>query len=147
VIDDEPDICLALEEALQTSHDVVTTTDAVRAVDLLAAGQRFDLILCDVRMPRMTGLDFHARLTALVPSQACRVVLMSGDFSRRPGDPSLVLPAPVLGKPFGIDQVLSLLHESMQAELSESRTPRSDEACSGPALPVVGAPVTSSLRT
>jgi signal transduction histidine kinase/CheY-like chemotaxis protein len=117
VIDDEPDICLALEEALQTSHDVVATTEAGRALELLAAGQRFDLILCDVRMPRMTGLDFHAQLTALDPSQARRVVLMSGDFSRRPGDPPQVLPASVLQKPFGIERVLSLLHESMQAEL------------------------------
>jgi signal transduction histidine kinase/ActR/RegA family two-component response regulator len=126
VIDDEPDICLALEEALQRSHDVVTTTEAVRALDLLAAGQRFHLILCDVRMPRMTGLDFYARLTALDPSQARRVVLMSGAFSRRPGDPALVLPAPVLEKPFGVDRVLSLLHESMRTELSASRTPKGD---------------------
>ncbi len=121
VIDDEPDICFALEEALQTSHDVVATTEAGRALELLAAGQRFDLILCDVRMPRMTGLDFHAQLTALDPSQARRVVLMSGYFSRRPGDPPQVLPAPVLEKPFGIERVLLLLHESMQAELPASR--------------------------
>jgi signal transduction histidine kinase/CheY-like chemotaxis protein len=113
VIDDEPDICLALEEALQEQHDVLALTEAHEALERLAAGQRFDLILCDVRMPRMTGVAFHARLSARDPAQASRVILMSGDFSRRPGDPEVVLPGPVLEKPFGIERVLSLLHEAM----------------------------------
>jgi PAS domain S-box-containing protein len=116
VIDDEPDICLALEEALQAQHDVVCLTEAHEALEQLAAGQRFDLILCDVRMPRMTGVAFHARLSARDPAQASRVILMSGDFSRRPGEPEVALPGPVLEKPFGIERVLSLLHEAMARE-------------------------------
>ncbi len=116
IIDDEPDICLALEEALQAQHDVVGLTEALEALDRLAAGQCFDLILCDVRMPRMTGVAFHARLSARDPAQASRVILMSGDFSRRPGDPEVVLPVPVLEKPFGVERVVSLLHEAMARE-------------------------------
>jgi signal transduction histidine kinase/CheY-like chemotaxis protein len=113
VIDDETDICLVLQEALERSHDVISTTDAHRALELLAAGPRFDLILCDMRMPEMTGLDFHARLTAQDPAQARRVVLTSGGFFARPGVPPVVLPSPLLEKPFTLQQVLSLLHQAM----------------------------------
>jgi CheY-like chemotaxis protein len=116
IIDDETDLCEALQEALELSHDVVTTTDAHRGLEMLAAGQRFHLILCDVRMPEMTGVEFHAQLERDNPAQASRVVLMSGGFSRRSGDAPLVLKSPLLEKPFVAKQVLALMHEAMRRE-------------------------------
>jgi PAS domain S-box-containing protein len=114
VIDDEPDICEVMREAVALYHNVVTTTDARQALEMLAGGQRFDMILCDIRMPEMTGIEFHTRLGTDNPAQASRVILMSGGFTRRPGDPSL--PRPLLEKPFALEQVLSLMRESMQRE-------------------------------
>ena len=114
VIDDEADLCEVMQESLAHSHDVVTTTDARQALDMLASGQRFDVILCDMRMPEMTGIDFFTKLEAANPAQASRVVLMSGGFTIRPGDPPL--PRPLLDKPFAIKQVLSLMREAMQSE-------------------------------
>jgi PAS domain S-box-containing protein len=116
VIDDEPNICELMQEALAPHHDVVTATTAHQALELLAAGQRFDLILCDIRMPAMTGIDFHTRLGTTDPAQASHVVLMSGGFTRRPGDPPIVLPRPFLEKPFKIEQVLALMREAMPCE-------------------------------
>jgi PAS domain S-box-containing protein len=115
-IDDEADLCEVMQEALALSHDVVATTDARHALELLAAGQRFDVILCDMRMPEMSGIDFHTLLGTDNAAQASRVVLMSGGFSRRPEDPPIVLPRPLLEKPFAITQVLSLMREAMQRE-------------------------------
>jgi PAS domain S-box-containing protein len=115
-VDDEEILCEVMQEALAPSHDVVTTTDARHALELLATGQRFDVILCDMRMPEMTGIDFHTRLCADNAAQARRVVLMSGGFSRRPGDPPVALPSPLLEKPFAIAQVLTLMREAMQGE-------------------------------
>ena len=116
VIDDEEDICEAMREALALYHDVVTITDPRQALALLAAGQCFDVILCDIRMPEMTGIDFHTRLRTDNPAQASRVVLMSGGFTSRPGDPPIALPMPLLEKPFAIEQVLSLMRDAMQRE-------------------------------
>jgi len=115
-IDDEADLCEAIKEALEPSHDVIAITDVRAALELLASGQHFDLILCDMRMPEMTGLDFHTRLEADDAGQASRVVLMTGGFTRRPGDPPIVLPRPLLEKPFTIVQVLSLMGEAMKRE-------------------------------
>lgn len=113
-IDDERDTCEVMQEALSPYHNLVTITDARQALALLATGQIFDVILCDMRMPDMTGIDFHTRLGTDNPAQAGRLVLMSGGFTRRPGDPPIELPRPVLEKPFTIEQVLSLMRESMQ---------------------------------
>jgi signal transduction histidine kinase/CheY-like chemotaxis protein len=119
-IDDEQDLCEAMREAVGGCHDVVTTTDARQALTLLAAGQRFDLILCDMRMPEMTGIDFHTRLGADNPAQASRVVLMSGGFTRRPGDAPITWPRPLLDKPFAVEEILSRMREKMEREPLDS---------------------------
>jgi PAS domain S-box-containing protein len=115
-VDDEQDMCDVMQDALAPYHNVVTTTHAGQALELLATGQRFDVILCDMRMPEMTGIGFHTRLGSSNPAQASRVVLMSGGFTRRPGDCPIALPRPLLEKPFAIEQVLSLMREAMQRE-------------------------------
>jgi PAS domain S-box-containing protein len=115
-VDDEQDMCDVMQDALAPYHNVVTTTHAGQALELLATGQRFDVILCDMRMPEMTGIGFHTRLGTSNPAQASRVVLMSGGFTRRPGDCPIALPRPLLEKPFAIEQVLSLMREAMQRE-------------------------------
>jgi PAS domain S-box-containing protein len=113
-IDDEPDTCEVMQEAMGDTHELVTTTNAGRALELLAAGERFDLILCDIRMPQMTGIDFYAQLAIDDPAQASRVVLMSGGITRRHGDLPVTLPRPLLEKPFELEQVLALMREAMQ---------------------------------
>jgi PAS domain S-box-containing protein len=78
VIDDEPMLCSALERILRPHHDVVLTTLAAEALPRLEAGEPFDLILCDLMMPRMNGMDFHAALQRLRPELTGRVVFLTG---------------------------------------------------------------------
>ncbi len=78
VIDDEPMLCSALERILRPHHDVVLTTLAAEALPRLEAGERFDLILCDLMMPRMNGMDFHAALHRLRPELTGRVIFLTG---------------------------------------------------------------------
>ncbi|MFS8068297.1 MAG: ATP-binding protein [Byssovorax sp.] len=78
VIDDEPAIGIALRRTLQDDHDVEAVTSARGALDLLFAGRRFDLILCDMMMPEQTGEGLHAELAAKLPDQAERMVFLTG---------------------------------------------------------------------
>jgi CheY-like chemotaxis protein len=48
------------------------------ALELLSVDSAFDLILCDLMMPGMTGMDFHVELSRSAPELARRVVFMTG---------------------------------------------------------------------
>jgi len=78
VIDDELMIAKALHRTLSRDHDVTTLTVAADALCLLQAGEHFDVILCDVMMPQMTGLELYERLVAEAPDQAARMIFLTG---------------------------------------------------------------------
>jgi len=78
VVDDEPLILSAIRRSLGTEHEVVTATQAVQALDRITAGERFDVVLCDLLMPNMTGMDLHARLVSAAPDQAEKMIFLTG---------------------------------------------------------------------
>jgi PAS domain S-box-containing protein len=78
VIEDEQLGGRALKRVLDIDHDVYVTSTAQAALELIESGTRFDVILCDVMMPVMTGVEFHKRLTLSHPQQARRVVFITG---------------------------------------------------------------------
>jgi PAS domain S-box-containing protein len=120
VIDDEKDLLDVTRDGLIGLHDVMTTPDARQALEWISAGDRFDLVLCDMMMPLMTGMEFYTRLHAQVPEQANRVVFMTGGaFTPRAREFLARLPNLRLEKPFDVDHLLAMLH----AQLDTARPP------------------------
>ncbi len=78
VVDDEPLMGRLVQRTLGTEHEVVVTLQATEALARIGAGDRFDLILCDVMMPEMTGVELHAELMRWVPDQAGSMVFLTG---------------------------------------------------------------------
>jgi CheY-like chemotaxis protein len=78
VIDDEPAVVKAVSRILGSEHDVVTTHRAQDALALIVGGDRFDVILCDLMMPEMTGMEFHGELVRASPEQADKIVFVTG---------------------------------------------------------------------
>jgi signal transduction histidine kinase/ligand-binding sensor domain-containing protein/CheY-like chemotaxis protein len=77
-IDDEPLLLAALSRTLAPEHEVVTFTSARQALERLRAGERFELILCDLMMPEMTGMELHETLVREAPGLAERMVFLTG---------------------------------------------------------------------
>jgi CheY-like chemotaxis protein len=77
VVDDEPMVGLALSRLL-ASHDVTVVERAAAAQDLLGRGERFDLVLCDLMMPDMTGMALHAWVAERDPVLAARMLFVTG---------------------------------------------------------------------
>jgi PAS domain S-box-containing protein len=77
VVDDDAVVGKALRRILK-DHDVTVFTDARDARDHIASGQRYDVLFCDLMMPEMTGMDFHAELGRTTPEQADRIVFVTG---------------------------------------------------------------------
>ena len=67
IVDDEPNVRLMLSTALgSVGYEVVEAEDGERALALLEnGGTALDLVLLDLQMPRMDGMELLARLRAL----------------------------------------------------------------------------------
>ncbi|MBX3187082.1 MAG: response regulator [Labilithrix sp.] len=102
VIDDEPLLAQAIARMLtREQHEVVTLQNARRALERLVAGERFDVILCDLMMPEMSGMEFHAELERALPELLDRLVFMTGGaFTPAAREFLDRVPTPRLEKPF-----------------------------------------------
>ncbi|MFO0610768.1 MAG: PAS domain S-box protein [Polyangiales bacterium] len=78
VVDDDPYVGGALRRVFGREHDVTLAGDGREALDLLLAGSRFDAIVCDLMMPRMTGDELYAELGRVAPDQRERMIFLTG---------------------------------------------------------------------
>jgi signal transduction histidine kinase len=78
VVDDEPAMGRALQRALREHMDVIALTGGKEAVKRIAGGERFDVILSDVMMPEVTGMELYERLAVIAPDQAQRMIFVTG---------------------------------------------------------------------
>lgn len=100
IIDDEPLVLRAFRRTLAAHHNVEAVSDARGALEMIQQGKEFDLIFCDLMMPGMTGMDFHAVLQDKEPELATRVVFLTGGaFTSSARDYLDSVPNPALEKP------------------------------------------------
>ena len=70
VLDDEPDTASTFEMALKKNgYDVVAFTSPRQAFDYLARyPNKFDLVISDIKMPFMDGIEFAKKVKQQLPS-------------------------------------------------------------------------------
>ena len=78
IVDDEPEIRRALQRILSRKYVLSMCANGAEALHLLKAGDSFDVILCDILMPEMSGIEFFDELLRAVPEQAERVLFLTG---------------------------------------------------------------------
>jgi len=78
IVDDERLLAESLRRILSDDMVVTTTSDPIGLVERLAAGERYDVILCDVNMPALNGVDLLERVEARAPGHAERFIFMTG---------------------------------------------------------------------
>src|SRR5690606_5142014 len=111
VVDDEPMIATAIGRTLGLDHDVVVAATAAAALQHLRQEEAFDIILCDLMMPQMTGMDLYAELARTAPSQAARMVFLSGGAFTAAARTFLEkVPNQRLEKPFDTRQLVALVN-------------------------------------
>jgi signal transduction histidine kinase len=77
MVDDEPMLLRSVRRLLP-EYEIVCVESAKKALALLDSGRPFDLIVSDVMMPEMSGIDFYEELCARYPDEARRVVFVTG---------------------------------------------------------------------
>jgi len=116
LIDDEPRVGEAIARALSPDHDVDVVTDAYQARTRMAAGEKYDLIPCEL----MTGVDFYAEVMRRDPKVAGRFVFMTGGtFSPRARAFLESVANPCLEKPLDVSRLRSLVARASGARASD----------------------------
>ena len=101
VIDDEPALCKTIDRILAPQHEIFTTTSAAEAIGLIERGERYEVVLCDLMMPQMSGAALHHAIAQIAPDQAERMRFMTGGvFSEELASFLQTRSAPTLSKPF-----------------------------------------------
>ena len=118
-VDDDPLFLGTLRRVLAANHEVEAVASAREALDLLKRGERFDLILCDLMMPQMTGMDLFQEIVRLAPDLASRVVFLTGGaFSPRAQAFLERVPNARLEKPFCVREMQALIRERLATEVA-----------------------------
>jgi signal transduction histidine kinase/ActR/RegA family two-component response regulator len=131
VVEDEEAVRDMLVRVLkEAGYQTDTGTDGLEAMEKIKE-KDYDLIICDVRMPRLNGIELYRKLNSVGSEAGRRTLFITGDtispetigFIEENG-------IPYLGKPFEIDELL----EAVQKELKRARITgeAGSEARSGP---------------
>ena len=108
LVEDNEDVAAGIAAVLQTfgcavQHEIT----ADRALDVLIAGERFELVLSDIQMPgKLNGVDLAEKVRSEWPAQ--KIALMTGYADEL--DRARHIGVTVLAKPFNIDELHALVY-------------------------------------
>ncbi len=78
VIDDDPRVGSALVRSLRATYEVEAITSADQGLARLGQTKEYDLVLCDLMMPDMNGMEFFGHVQKLYPLYQDRIVFFTG---------------------------------------------------------------------
>ncbi|HWU85736.1 MAG TPA: ATP-binding protein [Kofleriaceae bacterium] len=110
IVDDDRPVAAAIALELG-EHDVVVAESGREALEILRRDKDFDVILCDLMMPEVSGMDVYEALRLIDAALLGRVVLMTGGaFTIRAGEFLSRVNAPMLEKPFESGQLHAIVN-------------------------------------
>jgi signal transduction histidine kinase len=123
VVDDDVMITTVLRRILGAEHSVTVATPTELLAGI-ARGERFDVVLCDLMMPDITGDELHRRIEEIAPELTPRVIFMTGGAVSETASAFLArVPNPRVAKPFEN----RLLRELVRSVASGKEAPRDSE--------------------
>ncbi|HVT08257.1 MAG TPA: ATP-binding protein [Polyangia bacterium] len=112
-VDDEALLLKAYRRMVGDAHELTTALGGHEALRLLERDAGFDVILCDLQMPEMSGMELHAAVRSRIPALSDRFVFVTGGaFSsdaRRFLEESV---AAVIQKPFRLEDLMALIERT-----------------------------------
>jgi PAS domain S-box-containing protein len=115
IVDDERALGEAIRHMLR-DHEVTVVTTAKEALELLISERPFDLVLSDLMMPEMSGMDLYEELRRRGSRAATRMVFMTGGAFTTAAQKFLDgVPNERLEKPFGVTTLRHLIRKLMSS--------------------------------
>jgi DNA-binding NtrC family response regulator len=80
IVDDEPEVLATLADLVRAfGYDVIEASDAESALPVIRGGRSLDLVITDLRLPGMNGVDLLAEIKRALP--AVPVIMLTGHCS------------------------------------------------------------------
>jgi PAS domain S-box-containing protein len=114
VVEDEPALAAAVSEALiDAGFHVDRASDGEQALRRLR-DRTYDVVICDLKMPRVDGIQFYRTISATSPLLARRVIFVTGDVAGTDAEQFLEASGcRWLAKPFRLGDLLRAAREVM----------------------------------
>ena len=113
VVDDEPIVGAAIRRTLNPEHDVTVAKSGREALELISKAD-FDLILSDVLMPEISGIDLYELLKESSPAILEKMVFITGGaFTSMARDFLETVPNVTLEKPFEPEVLRAFVREHL----------------------------------
>jgi CheY-like chemotaxis protein len=114
VVEDEPALASAVQEAFVDAGFVVDRAGDGEEGLARVAEHHYDLIVCDLKMPRVDGIRFYRAMTAATPALARRVIFVTGDVAGTDAERFLEdSGCRWLSKPFRLGDLLRAAREAL----------------------------------
>ncbi len=114
VVEDEPALASAVKEAFVDAGFVVDRAGDGEEGLARVAEHHYDLIVCDLKMPRIDGIRFYRAMTAATPALARRVIFVTGDVAGTDAERFLEESGcRWLSKPFRLAELLRAAREAL----------------------------------
>ena len=114
VVEDEAQLASAVLDALRDAGYVVEHAADGEAALARIRAQSFDLIVCDLKMPRMDGKAFYKLLSEAAPPLAARVIFVTGEVAGPEAEQFLKESrCRWLAKPFRLGDLLRAVREGL----------------------------------
>jgi len=109
-----------------TGFEVHSAPNGLEAFSLLER-LRFDVVICDVRMPQLGGMGLFQQLEERYPTMASRMIFLTGGGEDPEVDPFLVTSGqPYVEQPFEIDRLLEMVGRIARRRDSSEMRPIDD---------------------
>lgn len=117
IVDDDPDIVLMLEDRLQAEgYETVTALEGQQALDLIVQ-ESPHLVLLDLTLPKLSGLDVLKRLAQMKPSDGPPVIVMTAHASIQAAVEAMKEGAyDFLTKPLDNDHLLIVIRKALERD-------------------------------
>jgi signal transduction histidine kinase/CheY-like chemotaxis protein len=79
VVEDEPALASAVSDSLTDAGFVVDRAGDGEEALARVAERPYDLVICDLKMPRVDGMAFYRAIAATTPALAARLIFVTGD--------------------------------------------------------------------
>lgn len=80
VVDDDRNLLAAMERRLGRRFDITTIESGEKALNFLASGSRFAVVVCDQKMPKMSGLELLKQFREIAPDTVRIMLTGYGDM-------------------------------------------------------------------